>query len=238
MIDLIPEDQTLTEVIAGPKVAIEKISGVLAPFPKTVCSTIAQLDDAGIPKKQDFRFGDGLTDGIGIIGVFLNTGELYTSNSQSGGACYPDRTHLNHEMLDVAEFSSTDCYTTGKKNNTVSMDYIFLEAIEKEGVLSGELHLETWDMPLPVPGMEAVLIDDSTVELKITNNGNFLPGGTNVEIDPQIAKVVEVNLINERLARIKFERVDENQILIGKTIKVTSRNVFYLHGFEANIHQK
>ena len=236
LIDVLVEDETAT-------VAVESLSsdgqlsavGSVAAFPKTVCDMAIMFNDDNIPLKQDLRFGDGTTDGIGVIATLLRSGQLYTSNSQSGGASFPEKVHLNHEMLDIACFSATECFTTGKKPNMVSMDYIFLEAIEKNKPISGELHLETWDMPLPIPQGSAVLLDDNTIELTIYNNGNFIPGGTNVMIDPSIAKITEVNLEDHRTALLRFEPVGSGTSLRGRNLKVESRNNFYFHELNLTI---
>jgi hypothetical protein len=235
LIDVLVEDETAT-------VAIEKLSSeghasivAVAEFPKTVCDSVIIFSDKNIPLKQDFRFGDRTTDGVGVIAILLHAGQLYTSNSQSGGASYPEKFHLNHEMLDIACFSATACFTTGKKPNMVSMDYIFLEAIEKNLPISGELFLETWDMPLPIPQGSAVLVDDSTIELTIHNNGNFLPGGTNVSIDPSIAKITEINLEGHRKAFVKFESFGSAKNIRGLNLKIQSRNIFYFHELNLTI---
>jgi hypothetical protein len=235
LIDVLVEDETAT-------VAIEKLSSdgqssivTEAAFPKTVCNKQILFSDENIPLKQDFRLGDGTTDGVGVIATLLHSGQLYTSNSQSGGASYPEKVHLNHEMLDIACFSATECFTTGKKPNMVSMDYIFLEAIEKNLPVSGELYLETWDMPLPIPQGSAVLVDENTIELTIHNNGNFIPGGTSVSIDPSIAKITEVNLEDHRKAFVKFETIGSAKSIRGLSLNIESRNIFYFHELNLTI---
>lgn len=207
----------------------------LAPFPKTVCNTRVQFDEDGLPIKDDWRFGDGITDGVGIIGVFLQSGDLFTSNSQSGGAMYPEKKLLNHEMLDIATFATTQCYTAGVTPNMVSMDYLYLEAIEKTQPMSGELHLETWDMPLPIPEGKAVQIDKTTIELTILNNGNFLPGGTSVNIDVSVGNIAQVTLTGERTAVVKVDLLNDTEELKGHTLRIESKNIFYHHAFNLKI---
>lgn len=235
LLDVLVEDERVAVAIET-SVSDGQASVVgAAAFPKTVCKSHIMFNDKNIPLKQDFRFGDGTTDGVGVITILLNSGQLYTSNSQSGGASYPEKVHLNHEMLDIACFSATECFTTGKVPNMVSMDYIFLEAIEKNSPASGVLHLETWDMPLPIPQGSATLMDGNTIELTIHNNGNFLPGGTDVTIDPSIAKVTEVILQDHRRAFVKFEILGVGKSIKGSNLKVKSRNNFYFHELNLTI---
>ncbi|MFA0181105.1 hypothetical protein AB4463_11890 [Vibrio cyclitrophicus] len=235
LLDILVEDATATVAIES-LVTDDQASIVgAAAFPKTVCKSVIMFNDENIPLKQDFRFGDGTTDGVGVITTLLHSGQLYTSNSQSGGASYPEKVHLNHEMLDIACFSATECFTTGIKPNMVSMDYIFLEAIEKNRPISGELHLETWDMPLPIPQGSASLMDDNTIELTIHNNGNFLPGGTDIKIDPSLVKVTEVILEDHRRAFVKFETIGSEKSIKGLSLNVESRNNFYFHKLNLTI---
>jgi hypothetical protein len=235
LMDVLVEDSTATEAIEILAPNVGSAVGTLARFPKTVCATHVVFDGANLPVKQDFRVGDGVTDGIGIIGVLLDSGKLFTSNSQSGGFSYPDKAHLNHEMMDMATLATTECYTSGKKPNTVSMDYIFLEAIESRLPISGELHLETWDMPLPIPLGKAVLVSSDTIELTIINNGNFLAGGIEVDIDHMVAKVTDITVADHRKAYVKFTLVDGLKSLLGHPISIRSRNVFYYHELNLKI---
>jgi hypothetical protein len=67
-------------------------------------------------------FGNGVSDGHGLIMV-LNTEEglLFSSNSSAGGGHFPEAKLLNHEVPLVAEFSASECYSSGHKPNVVSM---------------------------------------------------------------------------------------------------------------------
>lgn len=235
LLDVLVEDSTATEAIEIRTPNIGSAVGTLARFPKTVCATHVIFDGANLPVKQDFRVGDGVTDGIGIIAVLLDSGKLFTSNSQSGGFSYPDKVHLNHEMMEMATLATTECYTSGRMPNTVSMDYIFLEAIESRLPVSGELHLETWDMPLPIPLGKAVLVSSDTIELTIISNANFLAGGLEVDIDHMIAKVTDITVADHRKAYVKFTLVDGLKGLMGHPISIRSRNAFYYHELNLQI---
>ena len=156
------------EAEAGHRAALS-----LAPFPKK--------DDPLPARSTPSRFGDGRTDGLGLIMVLMADGRLYASNSQAGGRHFPAPARLNHELPNVAAFAATDCYTPGDRPNTVSMDYLWMEGDERGAPMGPTLHAETWDMPLPEPVVE-VSRDGDRVRLRVVQDGFFYEGGTTVAL--------------------------------------------------------
>lgn len=195
----------------------------------------AKVEIQAFPKKEaksipgpEARFGNGVTDGFGLIMVMLSNGRLFTSNSQAGGLHFPEVAHLNHEMPTVAAFASTECYTSGRQPNTVSMDYIYLESDVALGSpqqpLSRELHFETWDMPLPVPRVTATA-KGSDVTVRIEADANFISEATSFEIDDPTVAITSVELRGERDALVSTTAED----LAGKVITFEVRSRFYHH---------
>lgn len=169
--------------------------------------------------------GDGLTDGIGIIATTIVDGRLMISNSQSGGFHYPKERAVNHDMTKMFAFRATECcYTRAQNANMVSMDYLFIETNDDGDPLSNSLWLETWDMPLPQPLLNAVA-QGNTVTVKIEKDAWFENGKTSFTLsDPRIL-IADVKFVDGREAIVTCDSSD----LIGKTIKFDMKNFYYWH---------
>jgi hypothetical protein len=171
------------------------------------------------------RFGNGVTDGLGLIAVMELEGHLFTSNSQAGGIHFPQAEHLNHEMPKIAAYDSTECYTGGLRANIVSMDYVYLEADPDTKLpYSGELHFETWEMPLPEPILTAKA-KGTDVSVEIESDAHFYPGQTVFEFDDPAVNITGVDFVNERSATI----LTDSTSLVGKRLSFEARTLFYHH---------
>ncbi|MBP2534875.1 hypothetical protein [Agrobacterium tumefaciens] len=181
------------------------------------------------PKKampMDFRgVGDGNTDGIGIIATTIVDGKLMITNSQCGGFKYPKERCVNFEMPQMFAFRATECcYTRAQAANMVSMDYVFIEANHDGDPLSSTLWLETWDMPLPLPKIEATS-KGRTVEVSIVRDAWFEEGKTTFSISDPTVSIVSVKFIDERRALLKCDKAN----LKGKTVNFEMKNFYYWH---------
>lgn len=176
-------------------------------------------------------FGNGVSDGHGLIMV-LNTEEglLFSSNSSAGGGHFPEAKLLNHEMPLVAEFSASECYSSGHKPNVVSMDYLFVEANGVGRPISGELFVETWDMPLPEPRATAKA-KGKTVAVSILNDADLEPGKVTFDFDDPGVAILDVSVHDLRSATVRTNRAD----LRGKTISFDVLTQFHRHYGEALI---
>jgi len=176
-------------------------------------------------------FGNGVSDGHGLIMV-LNTEEglLFSSNSSAGGGHFPEAKLLNHEMPLVAEFSASECYSSGQKPNVVSMDYLFVEANGVGRPISGELFVETWDMPLPEPRATATA-NGNTVEVAILNDADLEPGKVTFDFDDPGIAILDVSVNDLRSASVRTNRGD----LKGKRISFDVLTQFHRHYGEALI---
>ncbi|RUU25154.1 hypothetical protein [Mesorhizobium sp. M6A.T.Ce.TU.016.01.1.1] len=132
-------------------------------------------------------------------------------------------------MLEVAVYLTTECYSRGENPNTVSMDYMFLECIEASDPISGELHLETWDMPLPEPALRAKQVNKYTVEVSIEKDGNFIPGRTVFTIDDPTLAVVDIRWEHVRKVRINVARKIPRSMIRGKRLTFEAKSIFYHH---------
>lgn len=187
---------------------------------------------AKFPKKPGYENlstargrGNGVTDGLGIIATTLDKGGIYVSNSQSGGALYPQERLLNHEMPKAIAFKSTDsCYTRGVVPNTVSMDYLFLECDGDGAPVSNDLLIETWDMPLPPPIFNAVFKNGSVI-LNIVSDAWFEVGKTTFKFSDPLVEILGVNYIDER----SVELAVDGKMAKGCSITFETRNLFYWH---------
>lgn len=181
------------------------------------------------------RFGNGLTDGLGLIMVIESGGLLFTSNSQAGGIHFPAGVHLNHEMPKIACYDSTECYTGGITANTVSMDYIYLELDPETGQpVCGDLHFETWDMPLPAPVVMATA-DGAVVHMEITKDANFEPGATSFRFQDQSVGIIGVVIHDARHATITTTVPSAGgsvAMLCGKILEFEVLTTFYHHAGE------
>jgi hypothetical protein len=173
----------------------------------------------------DIRFGNGVTDGLGIIMVLESGGRLFTSNSQAGGLHYPPTEHLNHEMPKIAAFCSTECYTSGLRPNVVSMDYAYVEQSPDTNLpYSGELHYETWDMPLPEPSVIAQA-NSQNVQVTIESDANFYAGQTTFDFDDPAINIIKMDITDARHAIIQTD----SDSLVGKRLCFDVKTLFYHH---------
>jgi|GEM_PF-2599468 len=184
------------------------------------------------------RFGNGLTDGLGLIMVMESGGLLFTSNSQAGGIHFPPGAHLNHEMPKIACYDSTECYTGGARANTVSMDYIYLEVDpETDQPVCGDLHCETWDMPLPEPVVMATA-NGGVVRVEIVRDANFEPGATSFRFQDHSIGITSVVIHDARHATITTTVSPAGgggSPLLGKSLEFEVLTTFYHHAGEIQI---
>lgn len=173
-------------------------------------------------------FGNGMTDGHGLIMVLSTEGRLFSSNSSAGGIYYPEPSLLNYEMPLIAAFSSTECYTSGIKPNFVSMDYIYLEADSVGRPVSSDLHMETWDMPLPVPDVKAVA-KGSTLEVTAVADMDFEPGQVSFSFSDPAIRIEDVKVTSLRSAVVETNAED----LKGQTVRIDVDSLFHRHYAEA-----
>lgn len=168
--------------------------------------------------------GNGITDGLGIIVTVQSEGALLSSNSQTGGHSFPAETMLNFEMPKTFAFKVTNCYTKGEKPNVVSMDYLFIEADELGVPVSRRLLFETWDMPLPIPMLQAKT-GANKISLHIASDGWFEPGKTTIWLsDPKIV-IKNIRHIDGRTIEIETDGNDG----LGNEISFEMKNLLYYH---------
>jgi hypothetical protein len=174
-------------------------------------------------------FGNGVSDGHGLImALSTDDGHLFSSNSSAGGSHFPEAQLLNHEMPLVADFSASECYSSGLTPNVVSMDYVFVECNAIGRPVSGEVFIETWDMPLPLPGARARAAGN-TVEIEILNDADLEPGKVTFSFDDPAISVTGVDIADLRHATVHTDRED----LQGKTITFDVLTLFHRHYGEA-----
>ncbi|MCC8956195.1 hypothetical protein H8B02_23020, partial [Bradyrhizobium sp. Pear77] len=217
VIDIMPHDDLAVAAITLP----DGIGGISAEaFPKKPGAAI------------DFRpgFGNGVTDGNGIIISAAANGDLLSANSQSGGYSYPEAGLLNHEMPKIFAFRTTQCYTRGAVANVVSMDYVFIEADDQGNPVDSTIWLETWDMPLPLPDVRATSSENS-VTLTIQKDGWFFPGKTTVGFSDLAVSVVSTKLVNDRTLEISVDRPPRS----GSTVSFETKNQFLHHAGQTAI---
>lgn len=170
-------------------------------------------------------FGNGVSDGHGLIMVLsTDKGQLFSSNSSAGGSHFPEAQLLNHEMPLVCDFSASECYSSGLIPNVVSMDYLFVECNEAGRPVSGELYIETWDMPLPLPRAEARGVGNS-VEIKILNDADLEAGKVTFGFDDPSVTITDVRIKSLREATVLTDRED----LRGKTLTYEVLTLFHRH---------
>ena len=176
-------------------------------------------------------FGNGVSDGHGLIMVVdTEDGHLFTSNSSAGGGHFPDPQLLNHEMPLVAEFSASECYSSGLTPNVVSMDYVFIEANAVGRPISGDAFIETWDMPLPLPRARARAVGNK-VEIDILNDADLEAGKVTFGFDDPGIAITTVDIRDLRSATVSTN--EEN--LRGRTITFDVLTLFHRHYGEAVI---
>ena len=176
-------------------------------------------------------FGNGVSDGHGLImGLATEDGYLYTSNSSAGGSHFPEPQLLNHEMPLIAEFTASECYSSGAMPNFVSMDYIYVEANAVGQPVSGDVYVETWDMPLPVPKARATA-EGNKVHVEILNDADLEPGKANVNFDDPGITITSVEIHGLRSATVTTNS-DE---LRGKALSFDVLTLFHRHYVAATI---
>ncbi len=202
---------------------------VLALTDKFAVERFPKKDVKPEPDNLSNPFGNGITDGAGLIMVALSEdGALFTSNSQAGGILYPPAQHLNHEMPHIYGYDSTECYTRGIEPNVVSMDYIYIERDPTTLLpVNGELHLETWDMPLPIPVFTATA-SGQEIQVHIEQDANFFPGETTFTFLDSGTTITSVQVTGDRDAVVQTS----GESPVGKRLRFTVQNVFYYHQAE------
>jgi len=175
-------------------------------------------------------FGNGITDGHGLIMVLSAEGRLFSSNSSAGGMFYPEKALLNYEMPLVHTFASTECYTSGMLPNYVSMDYVYIEADAVGQPISSDLHFETWDMPLPIPEVVATA-RESRVNVRAIADADMEPGQVTFSFSDPSIRIVDVRVTSLRTAEIETDA----QHLEGKTLRLDVDSLFHRHYAEAVI---
>jgi hypothetical protein len=176
-------------------------------------------------------FGNGVSDGHGLI-MALSTegGHLFSSNSSAGGSHFPEAELLNHEMPLVAEFSASECYSSGLTPNFVSMDYLFVEANDVGRPVSSEIFIETWDMPLPLPKATAKS-DGNTVRVEILNDADLEPGKVTFAFDDPSVVITDVDVHDLRSATVTTDTED----LRSKVLTYDVLTLFHRHYGEARV---
>lgn len=169
-------------------------------------------------------YGHGVSDGHGLIMVLETEGRLYSSNSSAGGIHFPEAALLNHEMPLIAAFDSSECYSSGLKPNYVSMDYLYIEADTEGRPISPILHLETWDMPLPVPRAKAVS-RGSEVVLTVLNDADLEPGKVVFDFNDPTINILDVKISDLRNAVITTDA----KHLAGKRLSYDVHTLFHRH---------
>jgi hypothetical protein len=177
-------------------------------------------------------FGNGVSDGHGLIMVLGTEGRLYSSNSSAGGIYFPESALLNHEMLNVAAFDASECYSSGLIANYVSMDYLYVEGDLRGRPVSPYLHIETWDMPLPLPEARAQS-RGSEVVVEVLKDADLEGGKVVFGFDDPTINITGVDVIDFRKAIVK---TDAKQ-LSGKRISFDVQTLFHRHYGQAIIDE-
>ncbi|ABX02931.1 hypothetical protein Haur_0279 [Herpetosiphon aurantiacus DSM 785] len=212
-LNYIPEHETIVEAI---RVTGGNPLGKLAVFPSTVGSKTS--------------FGNGTSDGHGLIMILATEGRLFTSNSSAGGIYFPEAVLLNHEMPLIAGFAASECYSSGLKPNIVSMDYIYLEANSIGQVASPTLHYETWDMPLPLPQATAKS-KGASVAITIQSDADVEPGKVVFNFDDPSIVITNSTITSLRTATLETNTPK----LSGKKVSFDILTLFHRHYGEAMI---
>lgn len=174
---------------------------------------------------SETSFGNGVSDGHGLIMVLgTEDGQLFSSNSSAGGIYFPPAALLNYEMPLVAAFAASECYSAGQKPNMVSMDYLFLEANDVGDPVSPRMSMETWDMPLPLPQATA-RAKDTMIRLDIHADCDLEPGKVRFAFDDPAVTVTDVRILGLRAAEIETDTKD----LKGKKLAFDVLTLFHRH---------
>jgi len=207
-INFVVREQALVEAI---RVDGENVKTDLEVFPSTVGSKTS--------------YGNGISDGHGLIMVMLtDNGRLFSSNSSAGGIYFPQSAMLNHEMPLITTFTASECYSSGLKPNMVSMDYLFIEANDRGDPVTPRVHFETWDMPLPVPQAVARAVG-SRVELEVQSDCDLEPGKVRVAFDDPTVTVAKIEIVDLRTAVIETNAPN----LRGKVLAYDVLTLFHRH---------
>lgn len=181
---------------------------------------------------SETSFGNGVSDGHGLIMVLgTQDGQLFSSNSSAGGIYFPPAALLNYEMPLVAAFAASECYSAGQKPNMVSMDYLFIEANDVGDPVSPRMSMETWDMPLPLPQATAKA-NDTTIRLEIQADCDLEPGKVRFSFDDPAVTVTDVRITSLRAAEIDTNTHD----LRGKRLAFDVLTLFHRHHGEVVVH--
>ncbi len=218
-------DALVVNVVPGADLVVEAIrvpgelrKGALEVFPSTLGSGTT--------------FGNGVSDGHGLImAMATEDGRLYSSNSSAGGSHFPEAQLLNHEMPLVGDFSASECYSSGLKANVVSMDYMFTEVNAVGRPISGEVFIETWDMPLPEPKARA-RVEGERIEVEVLNDADLEPGKVVFGFDDPTLGITGVEVRDLRHATIRTDRKDDVR---GRTLTFDVLTLFHRHYGEAVI---
>jgi hypothetical protein len=174
-------------------------------------------------------FGNGVSDGHGLIMVMsTEDGSLFSSNSSAGGSHFPDAQLLNHEMPLVVDFSASECYSSGLTPNVVSMDYVFIEVNSVGRPVSGEVFIETWDMPLPLPKARAHAAGEQ-IDVEILSDADLEAGKVTFGFDDPSVTITGVDINDLRHATVHTNRKD----LQGTTLTYDVLTLFHRHYGEA-----
>lgn len=194
-----------------------------------------QFTMLAFPKKETMTTalgrGDGVSGGLGIIASGTQYGDLFTSNSQTAGIHFPSAKPINHEMPHMFAFAATECYTRGVKANMVSMDYLFLEANGNGDPESPVLMLETWDMPLPQPTLQASSLEKGVISLEIGKDGLFFEGKTTFELSDPSIQILSAEILDSHNANLTVDRQDFEGVVVSFEMK----DLFYFHAGRAVI---
>jgi hypothetical protein len=137
---------------------------------------------------------------------------------------------LNYEMPLIAAYATSECYTSGLKPNYVSMDYLYLETDSIGYPISSSLHLETWDMPLPVPQIVAKS-EGSQVHVEVVADTDVEPGHVTFSFDDPSIVIKATKVTGLRTAVVETNTTD----LAGHTLRVDVDALFHRHYGEAVI---
>ena len=216
LLDILPGDNLAVAAIERPRIA----ASALSVFPSK----------PGLVGVGRLGFGDGVLDGNGVIASAGSEGDLYASNSQSGGYSYPASSLLNQDMPKLFCFRATQCYSRGITPDVVSMDYVFIEADDHGHPVENAIWLETWDMPLPKPMLEAKF-ESNKIIATLVKQGWFFPGKTTVELSDKSVEIGDLKVVDERRLEIAVNRAPT----LGSSISFETHSEFYYHSGDAEI---
>jgi hypothetical protein len=124
----------------------------------------------------------------------------------------------------VAAFDSSECYSSGLRANYVSMDYLYVEADTEGRPVSPTLHVETWDMPLPLP-KAAAYSKGSKVQVWILKDADLEPGKVVFGFDDPSINITDVKVTGLREAVVTTDAKD----LVGRRLSFDVQTLFHRH---------